>query len=113
MLVRGAITAAALSLGLSWVQGLGIPGFVLYTRVFVVAAIVLVGLAQHLRASKPREAETLVLLATISLGTALALTVRLFPAPGLVMAATSLALTVWLRQVLRAQRLSRASLAGP
>jgi hypothetical protein len=38
--------------------------------------------------------------------------VRLFPAPGLVIAAASLALAVWCKRVLRAQRLAATLDAG-
>ncbi len=106
LLLPAALIGTTLSLGLRWNLQLGVAGYQLNTRIFLVAAIGLLGFAAYLRASQPRRAEGLVFLAAIALATAVALAVRSFPAPGLVIAAASLVLTIWLKRVLRAQRLA-------
>jgi hypothetical protein len=109
LLLPAAIVAATLSLGLRWRVGAPVAGYQLRTRIFLIAAIALLTLAGYVRGARPARAEGLVLLAAISLTTAVALAVRLFPAPGVVIAAGSLALTVWLKQILRARRLAAAT----
>jgi hypothetical protein len=106
LLLPAAIVGSTLSLGLRWSVGSDQTGYQLGIRTFLVAAIVLLGFALYFRESAPRRTESLVFLAAIALGTAVALAVRLFPAPGLVIAAASLALAVWCKRVLRAQRLA-------
>ena len=106
LLLPAAIVGSTLSLGLRWSVGSDEAGYQLGIRIFLVAAIVLLGFALYFRDRAPRRTESLVFLAAIALGTAVALTVRLFPAPGLVIAAASLALAVWCKRVLRAQRLA-------